>query len=137
MPRLVNLFLKLPRQLSFLCFLPLILSYSHYLSSLLADSCLLLLTFLSHSFSLTSITFSSYLFFAFYFFIWTFFFFLILHIQESPPSLVPSVSVCPFFVSVLVSHTCCDNAFDLALLGLSEWYAVRSHTWRGTEVSVE
>lgn len=75
--------------------------------------------------------------FAFYFFIWTFFFFLILHIQESPPSLVPSVSVCPFFVSVLVSHTCCDNAFDLALLGLSEWYAVRSHTWRGTEVSVE
>lgn len=84
------------------------LSYSVFVL-LLADSYFLLFTFLSHTLCLSP------------------------HYVLLIPLYPQPLSSPLLFVSV--SHTCCDDSFDLTMLGLSAWHAVHSHTWRGTEVS--
>lgn len=122
----------LPCQVSFSCFPPFVPSYSHYLSSLLADSYFLLLAFMSHSFSPTPLYVLLISLFPFYF-LAVFFLFCTRRIYTLTCFLNPC-SPSLLLISVLVSRTCFFDTYDLALLGLSDWYAVLSHTWQGTEV---
>lgn len=132
-PRLVNLFLRLQ-------FSPVSLTlFASFLSfSLIHSTCLLFLlihTFcFSHSCHTLSLSlpimFSSYCSFLSVFL-------LFLHMPGSPPFSPRPLSRPLMFISVLVSHTCCDDTFDPTLLGLSDWYAGYSHTWCGTEVPAE
>lgn len=79
--------------------------------------------------------FSSYLFFL-SLFLCSFFSFL--HMQDLHAYLCPQpLSPSLLLISVLVSCTCFFDTFDLALVGLSGWYAVHSHTWQDTEVQAE
>ncbi len=127
----------IPCQLSFLCFLPFILSYSQCLSSLLADSYFLLLTFLSHSLSPHYVLFIS--LFPFYFSAGGFFFFFFAHMRIF--SFTSFFNLC---LTLSCSYLCLSLTRVVTVLltlhwlhCLSGWYAVHSHTWRGTEVPGE